>query len=42
MKPHKRNGRAAKKRRQEAAQNRQSKTPEERLLIQVFGKKKEN
>lgn len=41
MKPHKRSGRAAKQRRQESAVARQVKTPEERLLVKVFGKKKE-
>lgn len=40
--PNTRNGRQAKLRRREAAQERQNraKTPEEKLLIKIFGKKK--
>lgn len=42
MKPNTRNGRQAKKRRQEAAEERRTrpKTPEEKLLHKVFGKKR--
>lgn len=39
--PHTRNGRQAKQRRQQAAQDRKPKTAEERLLINIFGKKKD-
>lgn len=38
MKPHKRPGRKARLRRQEAAKARKQPTPEQRLLLNIFGK----